>query len=114
MLQNELVNNIYITGGVAATPGLVDRLTRELREIRPFQSTFNISVTREPLLSTWLAMRDFASSDDLPKYLVTKEEYAEKGGEFFKEHLASNLYQPSPAPVCQPAATAEEMEIEIF
>ena len=42
--QQKLVNNLFLTGGCAKIPGLTERLTKELREMRPFQSHFKINL----------------------------------------------------------------------
>ena len=97
--QNRLVGNIFLTGGSAAFPGLVDRLQRELREIRPFQSKFQVNKAKNTSLDAWYGARDFGLSGNLPEYLVTREEYEEKGGEYLKVHSASNIYNPSPDPL---------------
>ena len=40
--QQRLADNVFLTGGVAAVPGLAARLERELREMRPFQSRWAV------------------------------------------------------------------------
>ncbi|KAJ8681138.1 hypothetical protein QAD02_016925 [Eretmocerus hayati] len=97
--QNRLTKNIFLTGGPAVFPGLRERLERELRAIRPFQSNFHVNVAENTKLDAWYGARDFALSGSLPEYLVTRKEYEERGGEFFKTHSASNLYIPSPDPL---------------
>lgn len=94
--QLNLVQNIVLSGGCASLPGLRERLFRELREIRPFKSKFAVHVVDNPELCAWYGARNWAKVIDLDKYLVTRQEYAEHGGEYFKIHKASNMYYPSP------------------
>lgn len=110
-IQQKLVDNVFLTGGCATLPGLVPRLFKELQEMRPFKSSFNISLAKNPSLDAWLGARNFAASPDIEKYLLSRQEYEEKGGEYFKEHPCSNLFFPSPIENV-PALVAEEAEID--
>ncbi|CAG7724135.1 unnamed protein product [Allacma fusca] len=95
-IQLRLVSNVFLTGGPAIFTGLVDRVEKELLQMRPFQSSFKVHRAQNPLLDTWYGMRQFAVDGRNRKYFVTKSEFEEKGGEYFKEHSASNKYFPSP------------------
>nr|XP_018898626.1 PREDICTED: actin-related protein 5 [Bemisia tabaci] len=94
-----LVSNIFITGGCGNLPGLKDRLRKELMEIRPFQSTFNISEASNLMLDSWFGAKEMALSDDFAKLSISVNEYEEKGMEYFKEHFASNVFVPSPSAI---------------
>ncbi|XP_063984211.1 actin-related protein 5 [Diachasmimorpha longicaudata] len=113
-LQLRLVGNVFLTGGPAKLPGLLERLQRELREIRPFATSFRISIAGNTALDAWYGARDFGLSDSLPEYLVTRQEYEEMGGEYVKEHSASNLYftSPEPLPTMQVPACIEQVVVE--
>lgn len=118
-VQTALVSNVFLTGGCAAFPGLTERLHQELQEMRPFKSTFNVTIADNPTLDAWHGARTFSSSPDLSQYLVTRLEYEEKGGEYLKEHDTSNKYYPSPTPLPQAetiplAVGGEEIEIDVF
>lgn len=97
--QNRLTSNIFLTGGTSSIPGLINRLKREFREMRPFNSSFKINSARFPSLDAWLGARDFGLSNNLVDHLVTRMDYQEKGGEYLKEHDTSNIYTPSPDPL---------------
>ncbi|PSN34515.1 Actin-related protein 5 [Blattella germanica] len=118
-VQSILVDNVFLTGGCAALPGLMERLRRELQEMRPFKSTFNVTIAANPTLDAWYGARDFASSPSISQYLVTRSDYEEKGGDYLKEHYASNKFYPSPTPLPQAESIplpvgAEELEIDVF
>ena len=51
-----------------------------------------------PVLDAWFGARKWVRSlnGSLQTVSVTREEYNEKGGEYLKEHFASNLYVPTP------------------
>jgi actin-related protein 5 len=95
--QQRLVDNIFITGGIAKLPGLKERLMRELMEIRPFQSSFAVKIAADPSLGCWKGMKKFASSgSNVSSFSISKEEYYEQGGEYIKENALSNRYYKSP------------------
>lgn len=113
-LQMRLSSNVFLTGGPASFPGLLDRLKRELKEIRPFGSNFQVNIAKNTSLDAWFGARDFGLSGNLSDYLVTRKEYEEKGGEFLKEHASSNFYNPSPdpLPMLQTAIISEQIVVE--
>lgn len=91
-----ICSNIVLMGGCATLPGLKERLIRELKEIRPFQSRYIVNVVKKPDLCGWHGARNWAKNGDLQKFLITKQDYAEFGGEYFKTHRSSNIYCPTP------------------
>lgn len=97
--QQRLAANVFLTGGCAKLEGLKERLSRELLEMLPFKMPFNISIAEYPDLDAWLGARDFASSENFSEYLTTRQDYNEKGSEFFRSHKASNYYYPTPDPI---------------
>ena len=95
--QQRLVNNIFLTGGSSKLPGLMERLNKELLEMRPFQSTFAVKLAKDPSLDAWNGARKFATTvGNLQNYQITRDDYNEKGGEYIKEYYASNAYFPTP------------------
>ncbi|XP_063537225.1 actin-related protein 5 [Cydia strobilella] len=112
-----LANNVFLTGGCSQFPGLKERLERELLEMRPFQSTHKVVTARNASLDAWYGARDFAGSNEFENWCVSKEDYYELGGEYLKEHHASNKYFKSPAPIVDntlaPAGDANVVKEEI-
>ncbi|KAG6443307.1 actin-related protein 5 [Manduca sexta] len=112
-----LANNVFLTGGCSQFPGLKERLERELLEMRPFQSTHKVVKAKNPSLDPWYGARDFAGSNEFENWCVSKEDYYEMGGEYLKEHYASNKYYKSPAPIADnnlaPAGDANVVKEEI-
>lgn len=99
--QSALVSNIFLTGGCASFPGLVERLERELMEIRPHKSSFKVICVDDSVLAAWNGGKILASLPEFKNTFFTKADYEEKGGEYFKEHSTSNYYFPSPQVVNQ-------------
>ncbi|KOC60709.1 Actin-related protein 5 [Habropoda laboriosa] len=112
--QSRLVGNIFLTGGPTTFPGLLERLNRELREMRPFGSNFQINIAKNTSIDAWYGARDFGLNGNLPEYLVSKKEYEDKGGEYLKEHSTSNTYtrSPDPLPTVQTPTTSEQVIVE--
>ncbi|KAH8381723.1 hypothetical protein KR093_011171 [Drosophila rubida] len=94
--QQRLANHVYLTGSCAQFRGLKERLSKELMELRPFQSSFAIYESQDPALSAWLGACLQAKQGNFRETLTTRLEYEEQGSEYFKEHVASNNYYPTP------------------
>ncbi|XP_012866077.1 PREDICTED: actin-related protein 5 [Dipodomys ordii] len=94
-VQETLVQNIFLTGGNVMYPGMKARIEKELLEMRPFQSSFQVQLALNPVLDAWYGAREWALDhlEDNGAW-VTRKEYEEKGGEYLKEHCASNIYVP--------------------
>jgi len=98
-----LANNVFITGGLANIKGLKERLELELQQMLPFQATFKVRISEDPVLSSWRGASDWASKpDNISSGFMSKEEYEEKGDGYFKEHFASNIYTPTPIKIPDP------------
>ncbi|XP_062558705.1 actin-related protein 5 [Armigeres subalbatus] len=94
--QTKLVGNVMLTGGCASIRGFKERLSRELRAILPFQSVYHLMVAGSPSLDGWKGASRFAASEEFKQSLITRQLYDEYGGEYFKEHVASNFYYSTP------------------
>ena len=66
--------------------------------MRPFQSSFTV-VGAGDKLDGWKGASYWGEQEGNREWFVTREEYQERGGEYFKEHAASNPYlTPLPLP----------------
>lgn len=97
--QMRLAANVLLDGGLANLPGLRERLDTDLRSIRPFQSFYQVSIVGDPSLAGWHGARMFAASPEFEANKISRMDYSEFGGEFFKMHFASNPYTASPKEV---------------
>ena len=66
--------------------------------MRPFQSRFHVSVEGGGALDAWRGAARWAQSAALHSHSVSRADYEEKGGEYLKEHGASNQYVATPQP----------------
>lgn len=93
--QDELVQNVFLTGGNILYPGMKTRMERELLAMRPFRSSFQVALASNPVLDAWFGARDWAIEHiDQAEGWITLADYEEKGGEYLSEHAASNVYVP--------------------
>ena len=89
-LCSSLIQNVFITGGNSQYPNFVERVETDLRCLRPFKSTFKVWQAEDPMLDGWRGGASWASDTANTSYFVTKQEFAEKGAPYLKEHHASN------------------------
>lgn len=86
---------IYLTGGVAALPGLVDRIRCDIRPLLPVGPKWDnieVIVAANPHLDAWHGARHFANSSYAEQYYTTKQMYEEYGPYYFKDHPLGNRY----------------------
>ncbi|XP_047627059.1 actin-related protein 5 isoform X2 [Phacochoerus africanus] len=94
-VQELLVQNVFLTGGNMMYPGMKGRIEKELLEMRPFQSSFQVQLASNPVLDAWYGARGWALDHlDDEDVWITRKDYEEKGGGYLKEHCASNVYVP--------------------
>ncbi|XP_029468681.1 actin-related protein 5 [Rhinatrema bivittatum] len=106
-VQEELVQNVFLTGGNMMFPGMKSRIQRELLQMRPFQSTFQVNLASNPIMDAWYGARDWALEHmNREEGWVTRKDYEEKGGEYLKEHCTSNPYIPLSLPKLAPRTAA--------
>ncbi|BES94721.1 Actin-related protein [Nesidiocoris tenuis] len=123
-VANLLAQDVCLTGGLANLPGLKEKITALVVEMRPFKSKISVRTVPEPSLGAWLGCRDFARNPESSKYFVTRAEYDEYGGDYLKEHSRSNVFNPLPAMVgissdqqsilSSVDAPAEDIEVDIL
>jgi actin-related protein 5 len=85
-----MAQNVFVTGAPSQLPGLVPRLQTSLRPVLPPEMTIEIRHAKDPSLDAWKGMADFAKTDQFSNVVVTREEYAEWGGERIKKWWGGN------------------------
>lgn len=81
-----------------------------MMQIRPFQTVYKVNAAKMVNLNAWHGAKDLANSSNFKEYLITKNDYTEYGGEYLKEHYASNRYFPTPAALSEPSQTSTEAD----
>jgi len=91
--QQLLAMDIFITGGNSLYHGFTDRVKNEVRMIRPFGSLFSVRQAKDCLFDTWSGMAKWfqTNPEEFTKVVVTKADYDERGGDYFKPYFASNV-----------------------
>ncbi|KAM9752855.1 actin-related protein 5 [Menidia menidia] len=108
--QEALVSSVFLTGGNMQYPGMKERIERELLAMRPFQSHFKVTLASRPALDAWYGARDWALEHQPgaeAEGWISRQDYEEKGGEYLKEHCASNPFVPMKIAKPVPARPAE-------
>lgn len=91
-----VVENVLLTGGCAAIPGIRDRVEADLRMTQPFQSEIGVTLAKDPVYGSWKGVQQWYAREDRSQCAVTKAMYEEFGGEYLKEHQLSNKYYATP------------------
>ncbi|KAJ2376539.1 Nuclear actin-protein involved in chromatin remodeling [Coemansia sp. RSA 2607] len=93
--RTSLVSNVFVTGpGFAQVSGIVERLQRDIRSIVPVGTPVNVRRAEDPLRDAWrgAALWSVNEPDAFKASRVTRQDYLELGGEYIREHGASNRY----------------------
>jgi len=58
--------------------------------MRPAGSKFSLRSVQDPVLDAWKGAAQWARTEEAEQFWVTRAEYEECGGDYLKEHTASN------------------------
>ena len=84
-----LLQNVFVTGGNTLHQHFCERIEQDLRCMRPFLSTFQVTRAEDPVLDTWKGGGKWAWHNE--EAFVSKAEYMENGAGFMKQHNMSNI-----------------------
>jgi actin-related protein 5 len=90
---------VFLTGGCSSFPNLSARLRKEIQEMRPFQSEFNVSAAKDVALDAWKGARLWSTTTAMTDGCITVADYNENGKDYLKEHFASNVFVSSVKPM---------------
>lgn len=91
--KTDVLKDIFVTGGYALFQGFEDRLRDELRAVLPVEVQLGVRRARDPVLDAWRGAAGWARTRESRQAgFVTKEEWAEKGAEYIKEHNLGNVF----------------------
>ncbi|OCL06116.1 chromatin remodeling complex subunit [Glonium stellatum] len=91
-LRNEVLKDIFLTGGNTLFQGFEERLRKELRAVLPAESTLRVRKAKDSILDAWRGAAKWSSQADSKHAFVTRAEFLEKGGDYLKEHNLGNAY----------------------
>ncbi|KAJ2709258.1 Nuclear actin-protein involved in chromatin remodeling [Coemansia spiralis] len=94
-----LVNNVFVTGGgFSQVPGILERLERDIRSTVLAGAPIAVRRAADPLRDAWrgAALWSTREADAFRASSITRQDYLEHGGEYLREHGASNRYRAIP------------------
>jgi len=56
-IKRNLLQNIFLTGGVAFTKNLKQRLERDIQSVCPDNTKINITIAEDPIFDPWRGMQ---------------------------------------------------------
>ncbi len=78
-IQAALSSNIFVCGGTSTIPGLIPRLEKDLRSLRPIDHAVKLTRASDPLLDAWKGVASLSMHDQSMPW-ITKSWYDEHGG----------------------------------
>jgi actin-related protein 5 len=91
-LRNNVLKDIFLTGGNTLFQGFEDRLRKELRAVLPADATLRVRKAKDSILDAWRGAAKWSNQADSRRAFVTRAEFLEKGGDYLKEHNLGNAY----------------------
>jgi len=91
-LRNDVLKDIFLTGGNTLFQGFEDRLRKELRAVLPADATLKVRKAKDSILDAWRGAAKWSNQADSRHAFVTRAEFHEKGGDYLKEHNLGNAY----------------------
>lgn len=90
--RDDMLKDIFLTGGYALFQGFEERLRTELRAVLPAEVQLAVRTAKDPVLDAWKGAASWARTAESRNAFVSREEYLEKGGEYLREHNLGNVF----------------------
>ncbi|KAL2148234.1 hypothetical protein VTH82DRAFT_3940 [Thermothelomyces myriococcoides] len=90
--RDDFLRDIFLTGGNTLFENFDERLRRGLTALLPAGAPLVIRRAADATLDAWKGAAGWACTDDAKRAWVSKEEWLEKGPEYFKEHDLGNAF----------------------
>lgn len=88
--RDDVLKDIFLTGGNTMFQGFEERLRNELRAVLPAEQQTRVRKAGDVVLDAWRGAAAWAGKKENRSNFVTRAEWAEKGGEYIKEHGLGN------------------------
>lgn len=88
--SHSMIQDVFITGGLAKLPNFVERTTKDFTAFLPVGAPLKVRRAKDPILDAWKGMQKWSQSEECENSYVSKEEYEELGPEYIKEHGLGN------------------------
>lgn len=90
--RNDILKDIFVTGGYSLFQGFEDRLRNELRAVLPVDVQLGVRRAKDPVLDAWRGAARWAGTTESKPAFVSREEWLEKGSEYIREHSLGNVF----------------------
>jgi len=94
--RDDILRDVFCTGGNTAFQGFEDRLKKELTAVLPYGSPINVRKAGNVTLDAWRGAAKWCGTKETDAEwkgaVVTRQEYLEKGSEYLKEHRMGNAF----------------------
>ncbi|OBW69586.1 MAG: Thi4-domain-containing protein [Aureobasidium pullulans] len=88
--RDDMLKDIFLTGGYTHFQGFEERLRNELRAVLPADIALGVRKAKDPILDAWRGAAEWAAKPTSRQSFVTRAEYHEKGADYIKEHNLGN------------------------
>lgn len=88
--RDDFLRDVFLTGGATLFENFDDRLRSGLRPLLADGAPLRIRRAKDAVLDAWRGAAGWAGGDEWKRARVTREEYLEKGPEWFKVSLDKN------------------------
>ena len=90
--RDDILKDVFVTGGYALFQGFEERLRNELRAVLPADVQLGLRRAKDPVLDAWRGAAKWAATQESRQAFVSREEWLEKGGDYIREHNLGNVY----------------------
>ncbi|OAK97916.1 actin-like ATPase domain-containing protein [Phaeosphaeriaceae sp. SRC1lsM3a] len=88
--NDDLLKDIFLTGGNTLFEGFEERLKKELRAVLPAEQSIKVRRAGDCVLDAWRGAAKWAGSKEGKTSWVSRAEWQEMGSEYIKEHGLGN------------------------
>ncbi|KAH7356267.1 hypothetical protein BKA66DRAFT_445927 [Pyrenochaeta sp. MPI-SDFR-AT-0127] len=88
--RDDVLKDIFLTGGNTLFQGFEDRLRAELRAVLPAEQELKVRRANDCILDAWRGAAQWAGKRESKQNFITRAEFLEKGAEYIKEHDLGN------------------------
>ncbi|KAL6703340.1 Actin-related protein 5 [Coniothyrium glycines] len=88
--RDDVLKDIFLTGGNTLFQGFEERLRAELRAVLPAEQSLTVRRAQDCVLDAWKGAARWAGTKENRRHFITRKEFEEKGSEYIKEHDLGN------------------------
>ncbi|KAK6460080.1 vacuolar targeting, actin-related protein [Scheffersomyces coipomensis] len=89
--SNSIIQDIFITGGLANLPNFTTRVVNDFTSFLPAGAPLKVRKATNPITDAWRGMKKWSSSEECESSYISKADYEEYGPDYIKEHGLGNV-----------------------